>query len=261
MPYEQELAFAKSVALEAGAIMQKYYRIEQQVTVKDDDTPVTIADTQINSMLIERVKNEYAADGVMGEEENWHADRDRVWVCDPIDGTVAYIIKVPTSMFALALVEDGKPVVAVAYNPWVDELYSATLGGGAFRNDTQIYVSAKKWGESTHIGASCSRIGNIFGELELVASLLKQKVYVNSAPGLTHAGCTLAEGAIEGRIFTHHTAHDVAALKLLIEEAGGRVTDLDGNEQRYDRPVNGAILSNGHIHEELIKVYHENSRH
>src|SRR5690606_9844225 len=95
---------------------------------------------------------------------------------------------------------------------------------------------------------------------ELVQRLRKQGVYVNALLGLVHQGCLIAEGAIEGRIFLYNGAHDIAAVKLIIEEAGGKVTDLDGNEQRYDRPINGAIMSNGLIHDKLLEIY-ANSRH
>lgn len=255
MKYETELAFAKEVAYEAGAIMKKYYRIDQQVEIKNDNTPVTIADTEINDLLIKRVQAEFPKDGVMGEEASWKSDRNRLWVCDPIDGTVAYMIHVPTSMFSLALVIDGKPIIAVAYNPWTDEFYQAILGRGAFCNGQPIRVSERGWSDRTRIGSSSSRLRDVFKDVSLVRKLADQNVFVNSAPGLVHSGCTLAEGAIEGRIFTHTTAHDIAALKLIIEEAGGRVTALNGNEQRYDQPINGAIMSNGLIHGELLEIY------
>ncbi len=253
--YEQELAFARSVAREAGDIMHKYYRIDQQITVKDDKTPVTIADTLINDMLIERVQAEFPQDGVIGEEASWETGRERVWVCDPIDGTVAFIMRVPTSMFSLALVVDGVPVLAIAYNPWTDDEYSAEIGRGAFRNSEKIAVSQKVWGPGIHIAGSSGATDAIFDEKK--AKLEDKKIYVNEFPGGVCKGCLIAEGAIEARIFMHDGAHDIAALKLIIEEAGGKVTDLDGNEQRYDQPINGAIMSNGKIHNELLALIQE----
>ena len=64
----------------------------------------------------------------------------------------------------------------------------------------------------------------------------------------------LAAGEIEGIVFPHHTAHDVAAIKVIVEEAGGKVTDFWGNDQRYDRPVKGCLISNGLIHQELLDL-------
>ena len=256
MDYQKEIEFAKSMAADAGKIMKKYYRIDQGVEIKDDTTPVTLADTEINSLLIERVKAEFSDCGVLGEEESWNEDREKLWVCDPIDGTVGFILHIPTSAFSLAYVVDGVVKAAVAYNPFVDELYYAVIGGGAFRNGQPIKVSTKSWGEQVHIAQS-SGGKDPFRDVELVAHLASQKIYINSSPGIVYHGCLIAEGSIEGRVFMYHTAHDIAAVKLIIEEAGGKVTDIDGNEQRYDRKLNGAVMSNGLIHDELLKIMKE----
>ncbi len=92
------------MAKRAGELMKQFYRADQKVEVKNDNSPVTIADKTINQELISRVKERFPDHGVLGEEASWHEDRDIVWVCDPIDGTVAYILHLPTSMFSLALV-------------------------------------------------------------------------------------------------------------------------------------------------------------
>lgn len=256
MDYQKEIEFAKSMAIDAGKIMKKYYRIDQGVEIKEDSTPVTLADTEINNLLIERVKNEFSECGVLGEEESWNEDREKLWVCDPIDGTVGFILHIPTSAFSLAYVVDGVVKAAVAYNPWVDELYHAVIGSGAFRNGQPIHVSSKKWGEHTHI-ANSSGGHDIFRNNDLVKRLASEKVFINSSPGIVYHGCLIAEGSLEGRTFVYHTAHDIAAVKLIIEEAGGKVTDIDGNEQRYDRKLNGALMSNGIIHDKLLEVAKE----
>ncbi len=253
MDYQRELEFAKNMATVAGEIMKKYYRIDQGVEIKEDSTPVTIADKEINDLLIETVKTEFPDYGVLGEEASWNEDREKLWVCDPIDGTIGYMLHIPTSAFSLALVIDGVPKIAIAYNPWVDELYSAVEGKGAFLGDKQIHVSDKKWGERLHIAQS-SGGKDPFRDRELVSNLASQQAFVNSSPGIVYHGCLIADGSIEGRVFLYHTAHDIAATKLIIEEAGGKVTDLGGNEQRYDRKINGAIMSNGLIHDELVKI-------
>lgn len=256
MDYHKELEFAKSMAHDAGKIMKKYYRIDQGVEIKSNSTPLTLADTEVNDTLIDRVKSEFPEYGVLGEESSWNEERENLWVCDPIDGTVGYILHIPTSAFSLALVIDGVVKVAVAYNPWVDEMYHAVIGEGAFLNDAPIKVSSKQWGEYIHI-ANSSGGHDIFRDEELIKKLAAEKVFINSSPGIVYHGCLIAAGYIEARTFTYHTAHDIAAVKLLIEEAGGRVTDIDGKEQRYDRKLNGAIMSNGLIHDKLVEVVGE----
>jgi len=253
MDYKKELEFATEMAKLAGGIMKKYYRNNQQVEIKSDLSPVTIADKEINHLLIEHVQRQFSNHGVLGEEESWENDRNNLWVCDPIDGTVPYILHVPTSVFSLALVIDGVPVVAVVYNPWVDELYTAVKGEGAYRNEELIHVSERKWGAGVRISAPLTIEGGLIPPEE-VKALFKQKIYVSSVFGLVHGCMTVADGAIEARIFSYHTPHDIAAAKLIVEEAGGKVTDLQGDDQRYDRRINGAIVTNGLVHDELLKL-------
>lgn len=255
MDYQKELEFAKSMAFEAGEVMKKYYRADQGVELKDDNTPVTLADKEINDMLITRVKNEFPDYGVLGEEANWNENREKLWVCDPIDGTVAYIMHIPTFMFSIALVVNGMPKIAVTYNPLTDDLYTAIENKGAFRGNEKISVSKKTWGIGVKLAGSSG--GNTEPTEKHKVFLKQQGINVSGFHGTVFKGCLVAEGSIEGRIFIYKNAHDLAAIKLIIEEAGGKVTDLDGNEQRYDQPINGAIMSNGLIHDDLLKLVKE----
>lgn len=250
MTYEKELAFAKEMAQLAGDIMKKYYREDQHVEIKSDMTPVTIADKAVNNMLVEEIKKQFPAHGVLGEEESWNADRESLWVCDPIDGTPAFIYHIPTSMFSLAFVVDGLPKVAVAYNAFTGDLYQATVGGGAYLNGNPIKVSQRGWGDARLAGSSDGAVDGVARREDLI----KQGNKVINSYGAVFKGCLIAEGSLDGRVFIHKSAHDIAAIKLIIEEAGGRVTDLAGNEQRYDRKINGAIMSNGLVHDELLTL-------
>ncbi len=251
MDYIKEIAFAKRMAGEAGLIMQKYYRIDQHVETKSDDTPVTIADKEVNQMIVDRVQAEFPEYGVLGEELSYKSDREKLWVCDPIDGTPAFIYHIPTSMFSLALVVNGEPQVAVTFNAFTGDLYSAIKTKGAFRNDKPIKVSKRSWGKGTRVAGSSDGAVDGISDRE---SLTKQGIKVINAFGSVFKGSLVAEGSLDGRVFIHKGAHDMAAIKLIIEEAGGKLTDLDGNEQRYDRAINGAIMSNGLIHDELLKL-------
>jgi fructose-1,6-bisphosphatase/inositol monophosphatase family enzyme len=248
--------FAKKVALKAGVIMNKYFYADQRIEIKSDSSPVTIADKEINSLLIDLVKKHYPDHGVRGEEESWCPEEKILWVCDPIDGTKAFTVHMPLAMFSLALVEDGRPILAAAYNPFTDTLYEAQLGQGARRNGETIHVSDRSWGAGLQLVGS----GHGIYSHEPVDSplfleeLQRQKITVSNVPSTVFKGCLIAEGSLDGRTFMHSGAHDIAAIKLIIEEAGGKVTDLAGDEQRYDQPINGAIMSNGLIHDELLDL-------
>jgi fructose-1,6-bisphosphatase/inositol monophosphatase family enzyme len=249
------LEFAKAIANRAGEIMRSYYRSNQQVEMKADDSPVTAADKAINSLLIEEIKKQFPEHGVLGEEESWQSEKETLWVCDPIDGTKAFILQIPVSMFSLALVIDGVPVLAVAYNPFTNELFSAVKNEGAFLNDVAIHVSKRKWGQGTKLAKSDSERApkHLLGDLSVVDSLKAENVSTNSCPGAVFRGCNVAAGSFDGGVFYGDTAHDIAAVKLIIEEAGGKVTAMNGDEQSYNTAINGAVFTNGLIHEQLVQ--------
>lgn len=138
----QRLEFATQLAHQAGNIMLKYFQIGVPKEDKKDGSPVTIADRLVNELVIEQVQKVYPRDGVLAEEaSDMKNDAEYLWVCDPIDGTIAYMFGVPVSKFSLALVKDGKPVVGVIYDPYMKRLYHAVKGEGAFLNKSPIRVN------------------------------------------------------------------------------------------------------------------------
>lgn len=246
------LDFAVSVAREAGDIMRMYFVANnKEVETKQDSSPVTIADKKINQLLIDRVQSTFPTHGVLGEEQSLEADRSELWVCDPIDGTVGFILGVPTAMLSLAYVVEGKPQVAVMYEPMLDKMFTAVAGGGAYCNDQPLRVSDRATLDKASIGITAS-VQQMFVREKLCKALLQEGAYLHTVPGNVFKGGLVAQGRLDGFIFPGRSAHDIAAEKLIIEEAGGKVTDLDGNEQRYDGKIRGAILSNGHIHDALV---------
>lgn|GEM_PF-154561 len=249
-------SFAVMIAREAGVIMRKYSTIDQEVERKSDNSPVTIADKTINTLLIEHVKMTFPEHGVLGEEESYESDRNILWVCDPIDGTVSFILHSPHSMFSAALVVDGEVLLAVTYNPWTDELFEAVKGEGATKNGEPISVSARKWGEEAFIVSTSDPVHKPY-PTDSPESILKIRSDGNRIfylSGGVFKGMLIAQGYADGFTFPYNSAHDIAAVKLIVEEAGGKVTNLAGKEQRYDRTIDGAIVSNGKIHNELIKI-------
>src|SRR5882757_6693524 len=148
---DRYLQFAKQLAYDAGAIMKKYFGKQPAHEYKEDETIVTIADKEVNSLVIDRVKEAYPDHAVDGEEESFTNDTEYVWVCDPIDGTNPFAMELPVSVFSLALVIDGQPVVGVIYDPFCDKLYSAAIGNGAFVGDKPLSVSKQSLGPKTRM--------------------------------------------------------------------------------------------------------------
>src|SRR3989338_7401931 len=145
--FTKELTVAKDIARRAGAIMLRYFRVDNSEERKADGSPVTIADKAINRMVIEELEKNFA-DVVIGEEESTgEYGAGRRWICDPIDGTKAYVWGVPTAMFSLGLAVDGVPTLGVAYDPFLDTMYEAVRGNGSYCNGKPIHVSQKKLSE------------------------------------------------------------------------------------------------------------------
>jgi len=139
--YQAELDFATELAYEAGKVMMRYFRNpELEVEWKSDNTPLTQADTTINDMVINGVRAKFPEDDVIGEEGSNEHGGLRAWVVDPIDGTLPFSNGIPVSTFSLGLVDrsDGQTVVAAIYYPFLDELYTATKGGGAHMNGAKL---------------------------------------------------------------------------------------------------------------------------
>ena len=137
---EEYLEFAKDIAKEAGNIMIKYFNMDNGANYKGDKTIVTLADTEINSYLIKKVKEKYPNHSVDGEEEQF-GKSDYVWVCDPVDGTAMYARHIPVAVFSLALVIKGESKIGVIYDPFTNNLYIAIKGKGAYKNSEKITVN------------------------------------------------------------------------------------------------------------------------
>ena len=251
------LEFAKEVALGAGEITRKYFSGENGAGYKYDQTIVTKADTEINSYLISRVREAFPDHAVDGEEEQFGAS-EYVWVCDPVDGTAMYARHIPVSVFSLALVHNGKPIAGVIYDSFMNNMYYASLGGGAYLNGEPIHVNSLPFsGMRTIVNLDAwpdaeYNLWNVYRELGKITYLVGLGSIINAA-------ARVSNGDFIAAIYpgTKHKNCDIAAAKIIVEEAGGKVTDLFGNEQRYDGDINGALITNGTVHKEALKIIKE----
>ena len=252
--YNEYLEFAKDIARYAGKIMLKYFNQDNGEKYKWDKTVVTLADTEINSYLISQVKEKYPNHAVDGEEEQY-GESNYKWVCDPVDGTLMYARHIPVAMFSLALVIDGEPVVGVAYDPFTDSMYTAIKGQGAYNNDTKIRVNDIDLDDMRSVSNFGIWPGVEFNMIEIIKELGERTHFV-SIGSVVRACMSVANGDFNAVIFagTEHKNCDIAAAKIIVEEAGGKVTDLFGNDQRYDQSIRGALISNGKVHDEVLNV-------
>ncbi len=251
---EDYLDFAIEIARYAGNQMRENFGSLNNVVFKGDRTPVTEVDKNINHYLINRVKEKFPEHSVIGEEEQSENKSNYVWVCDPVDGTGMYTDSVPVSVFSLALVVDGEPVVGVVYDPFLDNMYTAVKGEGAYCNGQEIHVNDK------HVGDLGYRVNfeiwnsAKFDTMEIVHEMLP-KVRVSNIGSVARSCMAVASGAFSCDLFpgVDHGNCDIAASALIVEEAGGKVTNFYGQKQRYDQAIDGGIITNGTSHEEVLK--------
>lgn len=254
MEYQKELDFAKTIAIKAGDIMLQYFDGDQNTEIKKDGTPVTIADKTINRMVIEELRRDFSGDGVVGEEEsNAEYGMGRRWICDPVDGTMAYTYGLPISMFSLALVIDGVPTLGVAYNPFMKQMFWGIKGQGSFCNGKALSVSSLDI--NSGIVAIPPNMTRVFDQAPDIAKLLAYKPQLAVFDGAVHRSCLVANGRLVGFPHPEVKPHDVAAVHVIIEEAGGKITDVLGGKLDYSKPFVGAILSNGVAHEQLLSLF------
>jgi myo-inositol-1(or 4)-monophosphatase len=249
--YQKELETAVAIAKEAGIIMLKYFDGDQGVEIKSDNTQVTVADKLINTLVIERLAKAFPDDGVIGEEESTSDyGMGRKWFCDPIDGTAAYVYGVPTAMFSLGLVIDGKPTVGVAFDPFLNRMYTGVKGEQSFCNGQPISASKKDFSNgSVAITGSAKSIP----KTKYFQRMLDDKVRLACFSGSVYKTCLVARGRLIGYVENGVNAHDLAATHVIVEGAGGKITSIEGGTLDFSKPFKGSIASNGVVHEQLVK--------
>lgn len=234
--------------------MLKYFKVGLKTKVKEDKSIVSLADEEINRQVIDEIAKKYPEHSVLGEEASANKQSEYAWVCDPIDGSVPFIKGLPVSVFSLALVKEGKPLIGVVYDPFMKRLYSGVTGKGAFLNDSPIEVNNNNLNRQATIDIEVMPGSKYDFTIASHNLSLKTGVYLLQLGSVINACCQVASGQYEACLFDGSKGKymDIAAVKVIVEEAGGKVTDLFGNDQRYDRDIKGAIVSNGLVHQLLI---------
>ena len=248
------IQFAESIARESGAIIRQNFSLGMTREWKGDGSPLTETDRRINRLVIEKVARYFPDHSVLGEEESTSEILNEfTWVCDPVDGTIPFSHGVPTSVFSLGLCRNGEPIVGVIYDPYMDRILLAETGCGATLNGKITKVSSKSDLKQSVLGVDGPPRGLVSIE-QLSAPLTNLGAHVLTLRCICYSGMLVAGGEFVAAIMTGTTPWDGAALAVIVEEAGGKMTSLTGESQRYDRPTKGFIASNGLVHQELLKI-------
>jgi myo-inositol-1(or 4)-monophosphatase len=212
------LTFAQDLARQGGRLIKDNFEKNLEIELKSDHTPVTQVDKQINQLVIEAVQKTYPEHGLLGEEASLGTGNEEFqWLCDPLDGTKAFIMGVPLSTFILGLTKQGQILLAVVYNPFTDKLYHAVRGQGAFCNGQAIHVNREALANGGYVILSES-------SFELAEPIHATRAQIEPLPGAGYRAMVIASGRCSASLQGKADNHDVGPVSLIVEEAGGRVT-------------------------------------
>jgi histidinol-phosphatase len=247
-----DLRLALELAEAADEITMKYFRLASlEVRTKSDASPVSEADEAVERMIRDRLSRERPDDGIVGEEFGTSGSAARRWIIDPIDATKNYIRGIPIFATLIGLEENGQIVTGVVSAPALGRRWSASRGSGAFCNGMAIRVSDAATLEEAHIGYDGSADFDPFRTTDNFMKLVRR---CGRARGFGDfwIHMLVAEGAIDIAIEPRVAPWDMAAVQVIVEEAGGRFSDLRG-DARYDG--GNALSTNGALHEAVLEHF------
>ena len=243
---------AVKAAKEAGKILKAHFGRTIQVRTKGERSLVTDVDLKAEEKIVNLIKRDYPEDNILSEETKYRIfDSDFRWIIDPLDGTHNYIRGMENFGTSIALAYRDKVILGVIYLPMSDELYFAEKGRGAFLNQRKISVSRKDLDHTTMIYDSTIRLnkGPMLKYLDrLVDFVFNIRMFGSTVRGLTY----VAEGKADLEIEYNDKPWDFAAGLLLVEEAGGKATDLKG--KKWTLNSKGYVASNGRVHSKVLKI-------
>jgi myo-inositol-1(or 4)-monophosphatase len=243
-------------ATEEGArVMREFFHSEFKISNKEGvNNLVTEADHASEKAIFEVIKADFPDHFILSEEAGEIVTESTYkWIVDPIDGTVNFANGIPLCCVSIGLEHEGEMIMGAVYNPFIREFYFAQKGFGASLNDNKIRVS-----DETSVATSCLVTGfpytyldNKNGPLEVFSRLIRKGVPVRRLGSAAMDLCWVAAGRFDGFYEHKLQAWDSAAGYLIVEEAGGRVSDFTGKKYSPYQPH--IVATNGNIHDELLK--------
>lgn len=255
--YADDLALALELADIADAItLDRFEAADLHIEAKPDMTPVSDADLAVEKALRARLDEARPADAVIGEEFGGQAAFEgRQWVIDPIDGTKNFVRGVPVYATLIALLVDATPVVGVVSAPALARRWYASSGAGAWRTFNGGPLKQLAVSGVTELSDASLSMSSLAGwdkrGLQENFLALTEKTWRLRGYGDFLSYCFVAEGAVDIAAEPEVSLWDLAALSVLVEEAGGRFSSLEG----VDGPHGGdAVATNGHLHEAALEA-------
>src|SRR5687767_10921076 len=256
--YRAELELALAATRKAGAAVMKYFGHDLVVQMKAPDQPLTEADLAADRILHDALMGVHPDYGWLSEEtidDRERLEHRRVWIVDPIDGTRSFIAGRPEFTLSIGLVEDARPIVGVVFNPARDEMFYACRGAGAWVS--RAGAEAERCGaRPLHVKQTASLLASrseiAAGEFEP----FRDQWDIRPAGSTAYKLACVAAGSGDAFISRGPKSEwDVCAGVLIVAEAGGRATDLDGMAPLFNQPrpyVHGIIAASETLHEQLL---------
>lgn len=248
---EADARLLEQAVREAGGLALKLFRQTVRKWNKADGSPVTEADVSVDKLLREALHGSRPGYGWLSEETPDDGDRlvrQRLWIADPIDGTRSFAGGGDRWCVGVALIEAGRPMLAAVYRPVTEEFYWAVRGAGAWLNGARISVSDAHRLCGARIGGSRKALQR-FRDHDVVPD------NTHDSPLLLRL-CRVASGEIDGAFSPgHKNDWDLAPGDLMVHEAGGQVTGLDGASYVFNRPAAyqaGLVAANEVVHRQMI---------
>jgi myo-inositol-1(or 4)-monophosphatase len=247
----------KAARQAARTLKRDFGEVEHlQVSLKGPGNFVTAADRKAEEILREELAKARPGYGFVGEESGRHEGSDAThwWIVDPLDGTTNFLHGIPQFAISIALEREGAVVAGLVYNPANDEMFLAERGKGSFLNDKRLRVAGRRRLADSVVACGLPHQGR--GDLEL--SRKELKAVQEQVAGLRRFGSAaldlawIAAGRFDGYWERGLSPWDMAAGILLVREAGGYVTDLDGSDAMFTK--GDIIAGNETIHRDLLGV-------
>lgn len=244
-----ELKVAIAAAKAGAKVAIKYFNRNPKVTVKPDNSPVTQADKEAQQAIINVINNHFPGSKFLAEEAKATKVAGDFWVIDPIDGTKNFIRGLPFWGVEIAFVKDNQIVVGVTYSPCFDELLYAEKSQGAYINGKRVSVSKiKRLSEAFLVHGTVSYFDKTGPNL----LQLFDKVYRERGYADFYGYGLVAQGKVDIMMDARNGPWDIAPVKIIIEEAGGKVTNFQGQDWQLTDTT--AVATNGLLHDQIIKI-------
>lgn len=263
-----ELSIAIDLAKKAGDVILEFYEngfeAEEKIGADDFVEPVTIADKTASRIIVEALAKEFPDDGILSEEEpdtHHRLSRSRVWMIDPLDGTAGFIKRDGDFAVQIGLVENGTPILGVVHLPNENTTYFASDGAGAFvsngdESPRRLEVSSESDLSLINMAASrnhySSRMKRVVDEFGVSREIRRGSV------GLKIGLIARTEADLYIHLSPHTKQWDTCAPEIILEEAGGRLTDIFGGKITYNtrdiRNHNGILASNSAVHDKSVQL-------